>query len=165
LVIFGAISRAGKSTPGGTPAGNAAQGADGGGARSVSLNQTVTVDGVDVTIKEAHWAAAIDEYQKPPAGYVYVASKVALKSNRDAEFVSANDWTALADGTKQGTWTIAIGDKYEPALAFEELRPGASLEGWIVFEVPRPAASVTLVYDPSFFSDDARVTFKHTCYK
>jgi hypothetical protein len=56
-------------------------------------------------------------------------------------------------------------DKYEPALAFEELRPGASLEGWIVFEVPRPAASVTLVYDPSFFSDDARVTFKHTCYK
>jgi hypothetical protein len=162
LAAVGALGK--KDTPG--IAGTTTQpGGGDAGARTARLNTPATIEGVEVTVAEASYRESIDEYQKPAAGYVFVAFKLRLTAIDAAKFVSANDWSVLADGTRQGKWTVVISDQWEPILSLEEVRPGATTEGWVVFEVPRPTSFVRLVYDPSFFSSDARLTLDVTCCK
>ena len=78
----------------------------------------------------------------------------------DEGFVSSSDWNVLSDGTKQGKWAILIDDAWEPTLPFDELSAGASVEGWIMFELPKPTKYAEVRFDNDLFSDDAQLVMK-----
>ncbi len=120
---------------------------------SAKIGQPVKVDDkLTVTVLDVTYATSNGQYQKPAAGYVFVAAKVRYEAS-DETLVSSGDWDVLADGTKQGQWTILMGDKWEPSLPFDTLAAGASTEGWITFEVPKPAKFAELRFDNDLFGD------------
>jgi hypothetical protein len=122
---------------------------------AVKVGQPVKVDdNLTVTVLDAKYATSNGQFQKPAAGYVYMGVKVRYEASHEA-FVSSGDWNVLADGTKQGQWAILIGDNWEPTLPFSQLAAGASVEGWMTFEVPKPAKFAEVRFDNKMFSDDA----------
>jgi hypothetical protein len=143
------------ANPSGQPAA-ATQTAD--GPVQAEVGTPVTIEGVEVTIKDVQFSEG-GEFLKPADGYVWVGYNIGLKALDDNKFVSSGDWTALSDGNQQGKWTISGEDGWEPVLSLDELRAGAMTSGWVVFEVPKPKDFVRLIYDPSFFSDEAKLTF------
>ena len=121
----------------------------------VKVGQSIKVDDkLTVTVLDTKIATSNGQFQKPAKGYVYVGLKVRYEASEEA-LVSMNDWNVLADGTKQGQWTILIGDKWEPTLPFDQLAAGASVEGWITFEMPKPAKFAEVRFDNNLFTDDA----------
>ena len=124
-------------------------------ANEVKVGQSIKVDDkLTVTVLDTKIATSNGQFQKPAKGYVYVGLKVRYEASEEA-LVSMNDWNVLADGTKQGEWTILIGDKWEPTLPFDQLAAGASVEGWITFEMPKPAKFAEVRFDNNLFTDDA----------
>ena len=169
LVIYGGIgvlvlaalgAAAGGSGNNGVTPGVSASASQQAAAGSVKadLNTPVTVDGVELTILDAQ-ASKGSEFIKPAAGYVFVGYKVRAKALDDSMFVSLSDFSALTDGNKQAKSTITGDKAWEPLLSVEEVRAGATTEGWVVFEAPEPQDFIRLVYDPSLLSDDAKLTY------
>jgi hypothetical protein len=145
------------------PAGGGAIATSGlGGVRTATIGQAVTVEGLEITVLKAEFSRGL-EFQKPAAGYVYVAFRIRVKAVSETQFVSSTDWTALADGTRQGQSAFVVNDAWTPSFPFDELRQGASAEGWVEFEVPTPTSFVRLIYEPSFFSDEVKLSIDTTC--
>jgi len=123
-------------------------------AGAATIGQPIKVDDdLTVTVLDAKYSSG-SEYLKPAKGYVYLGLKVRYEANHEA-FVSSNDWNVLADGAKQGQWTITADDAWKPILSLDKLAAGASTEGWIAFEVPKPATFAEVRFDNKMFSDDA----------
>lgn len=137
------------------------QPANPGGGVTARLNEPATIEGVTITIKKVETSEG-SEFFKPAAGHVYVGYLINYKAGPEEQFVSSGDWTALSDGTKQGQWTIAGVEGWEPTLPFDQLRPNAETEGWVAFEVPEPQDFVRLEFSPSFFSSESSLTFDAT---
>jgi hypothetical protein len=135
-----------------------------GGPQAASLGQPVPIEGMEVTILEVHYTAGT-ENQQPAAGYVYVGAKVRVKANADNKFASLTDWSALADGSRQGSVATVQVDAWTPALLIEQLQPGATIEGWLSFEVPQPTSFVRLVYDPNSLASGPTVYVDTSCCK
>ena len=108
------------------------------GAAMAAKGEPVDVGDATVTILDAKYANSVGEYQKPADGYVYFALKVRYEATDGEILVNSGDWNVLADGKKQGQWTIVINDDWDPGLTFDTLTTGATTEGWITFEVPEP---------------------------
>jgi hypothetical protein len=121
------------------------------------LGKPVTIDGIEITILKSRWSTGAS-YWAPPKGYIWAAYQIRLKAIGESRLITSGDWVALADGTRQGEWTITGISSWEPLLSLTDVRAGASTTGWIVFEMPRPKKTIELIYDPSFFSDEARLT-------
>jgi Domain of unknown function (DUF4352) len=122
-------------------------------AGTVTIGQPIKVDDdLTVTVLDAKYSTG-SQYLKPAKGYVYMGLKVRYEAANEA-YVSSNDWNVLADGSKQGHWTIVGDDAWEPALMIDKLAAGASTEGWITFEVPKPANVAEVRFDNKPFSDD-----------
>lgn len=121
------------------------------------IGKPVTIDGIQITIRKVQWTKG-STYWHAPKGYIWVGYKITMKAVDGSRVVTASDFTALADGTKQGEWTITGDEDWRPLLSLTELRAGASTTGWIAFEMPKPAKYIRLVYDPSYFSDEAKLT-------
>lgn len=152
----------GRSTSTGDPIAPLA-GGGGGGPTVVAQGQPGTVDGMTVTVLEATWSRG-EEFIKPASGHVYVGFKVRLQATGSGKFASLADFSALADGTRQGQSAIAV-TGWEPMLSIEQLQPGASIEGWVAFEVPEPSSFVRLVYDPNVLTDGPTLQFNAGCCK
>lgn len=135
-----------------------------GGAQAASVGQSVSVEGMEVTILEVHYSAGT-EFQHPAAGYVYVGAKVRVKANADNKFASLTDWSALADGSRQGSMATVQINAWAPALLIEQLQPGATIEGWLSFEVPKPTSFVRLVYDANSLASGPTVYVDSGCCK
>lgn len=164
LVAVAAVAGQGNNPPGTSPNSSpaGANNNDGdGGAVTARLNQPVTVEGVTITIKKAETSAGT-EFIKPAAGQIYIGYLINYKADDEEQLVNSSDWTALSDGTKQGQWTVAGNEDWQPLLSFDQLRPNAETEGWVVFEVPEPQEFVRLEFDPSFFSSESKLTFDAT---
>jgi hypothetical protein len=121
------------------------------------LGKPIVVDGLQITVLKAQVSTG-STYFRPPSGYIWVGYKVRFKAIDGARTVSVSDWVTLADGSRQGEWTIASVDSWDPVIGLTELRQGASTTGWITFEVPKPKKYIRLIYDPSLFSDDPKLT-------
>lgn len=131
------------------------------GGVTARLNEPATIEGVTITIKKVETSTGT-EFFKPAAGHVYVGYLINYKAGGEEQFVSSGDWTALSDGTKQGQWTITGVEAWQPTLPFDQLRPNAETEGWVVFEVPQPSKFVRLEFSPSFFTSESSLTFDAT---
>ena len=129
-----------------------------GGSTATIGNPVQIDDNLTVTVTDAKWAKSIDEYQKPAKGYVYVALKVKYESKDSEVLVNSADWNVLADGERQGQWTIVMNDKWEPSLTFDTLAAGATTEGWMTFEVPAPKDSIEVRFENDLFSDEPQLT-------
>jgi hypothetical protein len=161
LLVVGAVGASmGESDNGvvANPSGQPAATQNATGPVQAKVGAPVTIEGVEVTIKDVQFSNG-SEFLKPANGYVWVGYNIQLKALDGSKFISSSDWTALTDGDQQGKWTITGSEDWEPVLSLEELREGATTSGWVVFEVPEPDDYVRLVYDPSFFSDEAKLTF------
>lgn len=126
-------------------------------APAATIGKPVTIDGIQITIRKVEWTEG-STFWHPPKGYIWVGYKITMKAVEESRVVSSSDFVALADGTKQGEWTITGDEDWQPLLSLTELRAGASTTGWIAFEMPKPAKYIRLIYDPSFFSDEAKLT-------
>lgn len=120
-------------------------------------------DGVAITLVDAAYAAKLD-WQKPPAGEVFVAFKVKVfNTSSSSLYVSSGDFLVAADGTQQGQSDFVVNDRWEPSLMLEDLAPGNSIEGWITFTVPTPASKVVLSYSGSPFSSAVDASWSVGC--
>ena len=124
------------------------------GVTMAAKGEPVDVGDATVTILDAKYAKSVGEYQKPADGYVYFALKVRYEATDGEILVNSGDWNVLADGKKQGQWTIVMNDDWDPGLTFDTLTTGASTEGWITFEVPEPTDGFRVQFDNSMFSDE-----------
>jgi len=138
-------------------------GTGGGGIVSATLGQPIVVNGIEVTNLTYQFAASL-QYQQPPAGTVFVAYKFQIRNtSRDQKFVGLNNFTIAADGSQQGQFGFAVNDAWQPALSIEQLAPGNTLTGWIVFTVPKPANYVLLTYRDNLFSGSPDVQWRMAC--
>lgn len=124
------------------------------------LGKPVKVDDdLTVTVLDAKIATKNGDYQKPAKGYVYLGIKVRYEATAES-LVNMGDWNVLADGSKQGQWALLVGDKWEPTLPFDQLAAGATTEGWITFEVPKPDKYAEIRFDNDFFSDEPQLVLQ-----
>ena len=120
----------------------------------VAKGEPVDVGDATVTILDAKYADKVGQFQEPADGYVYFALKVRYEATDGETLVNSGDWNVLADGTKQGQWAIVVNDAWDPALTFDTLTTGATTEGWITFEVPKPTDNFRVQFDNDMFNDE-----------
>lgn len=132
------------------------------GPRTATIGTPILVDGLEITVEDAKYAEGF-QYQDPAAGHVFVGYEVRLRAVDGDHLVTSADFTASADGRRQGRSTIVVADDWEPTLNFEDLKEGNEISGWVVFEVPEPDEYIALSYESSVFSDGPDVVLRTRC--
>ena len=99
-------------------------------------------NGVELTMLDAQSKASL-QYQDPPAGSIFVAYRFSVRNtSTDSKFIGANNFTVAADGGAQGQIGIVVNQTWQPELAIDQLAPGNTLTGWVVFTVPKPSSCI-----------------------
>lgn len=99
------------------------------------------------------------QYNKPASGKKYVMAKFEvenIKQDNDELYVSSLSFNAFADGEAVNQ-NIFMGDKYKGLSA--TLTYGKKAVGYVFYEVPTNAQSITIDYNADFWTDGTKIEF------
>ncbi len=141
----------------------------GGAGNAVSTPSTATeghavsVNGVELTMLAAQFPTALPN-QNPPAGSVFAAYEFRIRNtSTNPTYVGVTNFTVAADSGQQGQVGFAVNDAWLPQLAIDQLAPGNSITGWLVFTVPHPSSYLLLTYADNPLVGAPAVQWRNSC--
>jgi hypothetical protein len=84
---------------------------------------------------------------KPAAGHKWVAVLAQIEGI-DPTGATYNAWYFKVRDQDGFEYTSILFGKDPQLQASNDLKPGAKVQGWVTFEVPVTATTLTLIYDP-----------------
>lgn len=135
--------------------GNSTSGATATPKGPAKVGSTITDDGVSCTLVSAKVVQG-DEFVKPDSGNVFVLVTVKIVNNSSSEF----DYNPLDFNAEWSTGNITHPEFVTPdgvsdsaQLDDGTLAVGGSVQGQILFQVPKSDHQAKLTWQPGFFSD------------
>lgn len=127
----------------------------------VSLGETASLRGVDVTVTDVFFDPCLDEYMQAAPGMTYLFADVTLTNRAypGTANYGAFDWI-LKDGAGETYQTLISLPCKEPPSQEENdfLNEGVTAKTRLAYEVPGSARGLTLQWDGlTFYDDVARV--------
>ncbi len=126
-----------------------------GGSQIGKVGQTITLDNVATTLVSVKTLAA-DEFVKPKPGNEFIVVHVKIVNNSTAE----QDYNPFDFHARSGSGNITDEEIVTPrsytsnnSLPGGKLSPGGTVEGDIVFQVPKNDHQAQLTWQPSFFGN------------
>ncbi len=121
-------------------------------AKEYKVGDSIAIDGEELTVTEVKRNYKTGkEYYKPDSGNEFVKINVTIKNNSgDAISVSPNEFKIIDSNGVYHDINYILSNP----LASTELANGGNISGSITFEVPKDDTSLTLIYSPSYHSDN-----------
>ena len=126
-----------------------------------NIGDTIDFDGKEVTItKVKRNYSTGNQFFHPKSGNEFVKVYIKIVNTSENE-ASINSWDFKVQDSKGviNSCSLITGDPAEDELSFSTLAPGGTVEGAVIFEVPKNDSGLKLIYNPSFFSS-RKVTIK-----
>lgn len=120
--------------------------------KEYKVGDSIAIDGEELTVTEIKRNYKTgNEYLKPKSGNEFVMVNVTIKNNSgDTIDVSPIDFKIIDSSGVYHSNNYIL----NKPLASTKLASGGNISGAITFEVPKDDANLTLVYKPSFSSDN-----------
>lgn len=116
------------------------------------VGETVAMDDKELTVTKVDKSYS-PKYGNPQSGQKFIKVTVKLENKSSSEIhVNPLDFHILdSSGAKEDvdSNTYSLSDQFK----YADLTPGGTREGSVVFEVPKDDSNLTLVYEPSWFSN------------
>jgi hypothetical protein len=122
------------------------------------MGDTVQAGGYLVTLNDFEKADTYSKYYTPAAGDAFYAFNLTIESTKDTG-VSVNQFYCKLRDSQGYEYKLAFTGK-DPSLgSTNDLPTGQKRSGWVTFEVPRSANSLTFAYEPLSFSSKIAIQF------
>lgn len=123
-----------------------------GETKEYKVGDTIAIDGEELIVTEVKRDyKSGKEYYKPASGNEYVKVNVTIKNNSgDAISVSPSEFKIIDSNGVYHDRNYILNNP----LANTKLSNGGNISGSITFEVPKDDINLTLVYSPSYYSDN-----------
>lgn len=120
--------------------------------KEYKVGDTIAIDGEELIVTEVKRDyKSGKEYYKPASGNEYVKVNVTIKNNSgDAISVSPSEFKIIDSNGVYHDRNYILNNP----LANTKLSNGGNISGSITFEVPKDDINLTLVYSPSYYSDN-----------
>ncbi len=124
------------------------------------VGDTIEIDGRRITVKNVKRNYSTgNRFSTPKAGNEFIKVYIKIANSSENE-TSINSWDFKIQDSKgliksDSPATYSSDDHLE----YSKLAPGGTVEGAVIFEVPKNDSGLKLIYNPSFFSS-RRVTIK-----
>ncbi|WP_309132562.1 DUF4352 domain-containing protein [Brevibacterium sp.] len=129
------------------------------------MGEAVTADGWEITVNEVEDGVSTigNEFLNTKAQGQFVTVNLSVKNTGSSAELFWEDNIKLTDeagNTYSSDSEAGIYAEEESALFLEEINPGNTAEGVLVFDVPKDVAPSTLVLEGGLFSEPVEITLK-----